>query len=81
MLPNTALAPGVNALVRLSDGVNLNPRAEIPAGSVTVHACMMMPEKQVTLADSCKEYNWVASCYISSELHRMEIRERGTVIK
>lgn len=42
-----ALAPG-GALWGPSVGVNLKQQADIPVGSVTVHAWVMMPGRQVT---------------------------------
>lgn len=69
-----ALAPEVNPLCTLNGGVNLKHRADIPAGSATAHACIVMPEQQVTLAQSGEgKSSSLASGYMSSELYRMEL--------
>lgn len=43
-----ALAPGGASPLGTSVSVNLTQQADIPVGSVTVHACVMMPGWQVT---------------------------------
>lgn len=69
-----ALAPGVSPLRTLNAGVNLKHRADIPAGTATAHACTVMPEQQVTLAQSSEgKSSPAASGYMSSELYRMEL--------
>lgn len=63
-----ALAPG-GALWGPSVGVNLKQQADIPVGSVTVHAWVMMPGRQVTRVHPQRgRVTGVASSYMSSEL-------------
>lgn len=76
-----ALAPG-GVLWGPSVGVNLKQQADIPVGSVTVHACVMMPGWQVTQVQcSGGRVTGVASSYVSSEFSRMKSGLGGTVIK